>query len=1327
MVGVNTRTRNAAEADVAAPREGRSTRQRTNVESRVTRAAEAEEEAMRHGGEGGGGSSGYVLEWLELDNFKSYSGTHRLGPFTRGINAIIGPNGSGKSNVMDAIAFVLGSKSKDLRCATSLKDLIHAPTPQSQEAEGSRRGGRRQQNERAVVSATLLAAGTDGGSDRRLKVERSCNTSGSCQYRVDGRTVSWDDYRDVLRRAGVLASASAQRASTTTSRTETGEGSAQGADDIDPSTGGTSFLFVFQGEVDGIASRSAKELCKVFENASGSALLKGRYEELLDQKKVQDEKIALAYSKKRGVAAEKRDIRAQKEEAERYIAKKELLEKDKLELALSRLYFRAQRLASMVTERDAMQESVQGMRSESETLERQLNKARTEGAKLQREAAKTTKSLKRLKKGSEHGSASFSLKQVEGEISQVVKKLRSNEAKMKQVAEQHAAHEGEIAKLQSESDEKKKELEAFEADASKKQGGGKGGKGGKGKGQVMGGLTDEYNKLKAEAGKQSARLEQEKVTLERKRAAEADSLLALETEVKELNRRMQQLEAERVELDRSHDEKKEALASLKKDLQSHTKHAKELSSVHKKNTARRDHLVKKSEELEGQMREAKSYRKEKERDARMLSAINNLKGSVSGVHGRLSELCKISESKYKMAITVAFGKNMDAVVVDDVSTAKECITWLKSHFLPPMMFLPLKTIKARPINEKCRHLGGTSTLAYDIIQFSPQFERVVRFVCGNTLVCESHSEAKLLAYGQERRKVVTIDGTLIDKAGTITGGKSQGMERLVQRWDEARMQDIKRSYEGLSKELKQLPSLNQMLASEQENHKAIEGMQSRVQFVEAEMKTLVEKRRLAQNEATTLDGKKKKQIPILQTARDNVARLTAQSDGIASQVNDVTDRVFRDFSKKVGVQNIREYEESQLKAQQEIGERRLQLKTEMSHIASQLEYERKRDTAGPLKKCEGLIATSKAKLESLKKREVDLRQKQEKEGETVKKLEAELKTLKEQCATADEETKGLKKAFMEISKRAKDVDRKIEGQRGAIDQHTAECEDVLQSALIDHIELPTVKKANKDPTSTLKLGDKVYTFQSLDSAVKALQSEKEQRNYEDTQKHAIQSASLELNKENPNLKAGEQYDKASEQEKVLGEELEAVRSEGEAISGRFQDVKMQRLDAFMKCFDTVASTIDGIYKELTGGLNTHGNPDSTAVGGTAYLSLENPDEPFLAGVKYTAMPPTKRFRDMTDLSGGEKTVAALALLFALNLSSPTRADFFVLDEIDAALDSTNVSRVAQFLQHRKTDFQTIVISLKDTFYDKADHLHGVCRNPDSGFSQVFSLDLQAFA
>lgn len=89
------------------------------------------------------------------------------------------------------------------------------------------------------------------------------------------------------------------------------------------------------------------------------------------------------------------------------------------------------------------------------------------------------------------------------------------------------------------------------------------------------------------------------------------------------------------------------------------------------------------------------------------------------------------------------------------------------------------------------------------------------------------------------------------------------------------------------------------------------------------------------------------------------------------------------------------------------------------------------------------------------------------------------------------------------------------------------------------------------------------------------------------------------------------------------------------------------------------------------------------VGGQAYLSLESGDEPFLHGIKFTAMPPTKRFRDMEQLSGGEKTVAALALLFAIHSYQPS--PFFVLDEVDAALDSTNVVRVANYLRHMTRD------------------------------------------
>jgi len=110
------------------------------------------------------------------------------------------------------------------------------------------------------------------------------------------------------------------------------------------------------------------------------------------------------------------------------------------------------------------------------------------------------------------------------------------------------------------------------------------------------------------------------------------------------------------------------------------------------------------------------------------------------------------------------------------------------------------------------------------------------------------------------------------------------------------------------------------------------------------------------------------------------------------------------------------------------------------------------------------------------------------------------------------------------------------------------------------------------------------------------------------------------------------------------------------------------------------------------------------------LHLENSEEPYLGGVKYNAMPPLKRFRDIEQLSGGEKTVAALALLFAIHSYQPS--PFFVLDEIDAALDNHNIAKVVRYIRDRvdKDSLQVVVISLKDTFYSHADALCGIYRD-----------------
>ncbi len=126
------------------------------------------------------------------------------------------------------------------------------------------------------------------------------------------------------------------------------------------------------------------------------------------------------------------------------------------------------------------------------------------------------------------------------------------------------------------------------------------------------------------------------------------------------------------------------------------------------------------------------------------------------------------------------------------------------------------------------------------------------------------------------------------------------------------------------------------------------------------------------------------------------------------------------------------------------------------------------------------------------------------------------------------------------------------------------------------------------------------------------------------------------------------------------------------------------------------------------------------------MTIEDEDEPFNAGIRYHATPPMKRFKDMEYLSGGEKTVAALALLFAINSYNPS--PFFILDEVDAALDISNVQRIAAYIRrHGNPDLQFIVISLKNTMFEKSDALVGVFRQQQENSSKIVTLDLNQYA
>merc|ERR1740123_2074411 len=295
--------------------------------------------------------------------------------------------------------------------------------------------------------------------------------------------------------------------------------------------------------------------------------------------------------------------------------------------------------------------------------------------------------------------------------------------------------------------------------------------------------------------------------------------------------------------------------------------------------------------------------------------------------------------------------------------------------------------------------------------------------------------------------------------------------------------------------------------------------------------------------------------------------------------------------------------------------------------------------------------------------------------------------------------------------------------------------DVLRQSVLEDVEVPLLQggldalqdlaEAPSQPVSAptqRPLAADTSAFISVDFA--ALPAEKQAASLgpaakmlEEEYRTELERLRVELERLSPNLKAGEQMQGVTEHVQVASHEADAARRDIEDVETQFEAVRKARKEKFMDCFKKVASEINGIYSCLTA--NTAG---LRADGGSAYLDLEDMEDPFNAGIKFTAMPPAKRFRDMHLLSGGEKTLAAMALLFAVHAYQ--KPPFMVLDEVDAALDANNVNALGSYVE--QADCQTIVISLKDKFFVRSEALVGVWKDKPQETSAFLTLDLTRY-
>ncbi|TBU39664.1 condensin complex subunit SMC1 [Dichomitus squalens] len=1238
---------------------------------------------------------------IEVCDFKSYRGHQVIGPF-RNFTSVIGPNGAGKSNLMDAISFVLGVKSAQLR-SSQLKDLVYrgrrlARNPE--EEDGGRAGQEDDEEEGEAEGegdakkAWVLAVYEDAAK-KEWRFQRTISTTGASEYKLNSKTVTYSAYNAALIQHNILVKAK-------------------------------NFL-VFQGDVEAVASQSPKELSRLIDQISGSLELAPDYEKAKDALERATENATFNFTKRRGITGEIKQYREQKSEAERFA----LLCRERDDLVLRRILYKLYHIQQSLDEhaqaiRD-QNKALVGLRKEQQKHEKALEEARSEQAKSRGAVMQKEKKIKKAEKALE--TQRPDLVRIEAQIKHAERK--------REKAEQ------ELEKLRQTENEQKKRLESLQTDLETVRRAANAAQEAQRRAaqqnlSLSEESLEEYRRLKASASVLAVDERQSLETLTRDEKTAARTLSQLKDKLEQQTQKREKLAEEERTLSQKKSELDDKVSELAADLkhvkQEHDNQQSERIRIEKLEKETNEKLV----EIYEKLTQAGVDQQESQREARLKETLSNLQRIFPGVRGRVVDLCKPTQRKYETAVAVVLGRNIDAIVVDEEKTAIDCIEYMRNQRAGQATFIPLDTIQVKPINDKFRAFAKGARLAVDVITYDPAVERAMHHACGNALVCDSMEVARYVCYekGQEV-KAVTLEGTIIHKSGLITGGKSS--QTNGKKWEEKDVQGLQRARDNFIAQLLELGKSKPRGKEAEVLLAEITRLESARTVARDDLGACRAKLHGVKDELKHIDREIRQIQPELRKAQAAYDKIKEQVDALASVINEAEDGIFADFCERIGVNNIREYEERQLKLAQAESEARLQFDTQIARLthASQFAEDQLRMTHERVAQYQEILNTEGGTLARLEEERAEAQNQIAEAEEAIRTLQEELKELTEEL---EEKTKRVEEVKKTTNRAAKVLDqalKEIATHNDEIEKLGLERSSIYRKCRLDEIKLPLVAGNLKNVPMEENLRDEVamdvdeddqgtqrvkrvpdygieVDFDSLSDKDREDESGDVLKEIDD----AIAKNNAEIERMAPNMKAIERLDDVEAKLQESEKEADKARKDSKNAREQFNEIKRKRCELFNKAYNHISERIDQVYKDLTKG-------KMAPTGGVAYLTLEDSEEPYTAGIKYHAMPPMKRFRDMEQLSGGEKTIAALALLFAIHSYQPS--PFFVLDEVDAALDNTNVAKIANYIRvHSSDTFQFIVISLKGSLYERSNSLVGIYRDQDVNSSRTLTLDLTQY-
>ena len=1157
----------------------------------------------------------YIKE-LEVDNFKSFAENIKI-PFLKGFTIIAGPNGSGKSNIIDSILFALGlASARNLR-TEQLSDFISTHTKKNE----------------AFVKVSFEP---DSKEEEPITVARRLRKSSqgyTSIYYLNDKISTLTEIHAKLEKYHITPN---------------------------------SYNVMMQNDVMGIVNCSNMERRKIIDEIAGVADFNRRIDKAKDELLTVEDRVEKANLLLTEISSSIERLAQDKETALKYQKLKN--EKLQLESQITTVKFfdikRNLELAHQnILEFNKKKKEQEGELKKLESQLVEIKQRYNEVSELvknngEAEQIETKKQLEELK-------GQISRKHLA--ISAAEKTIHDNLKTIENSKNGIENHKDKIQKIIENIKDKKSEIQKIEENIKIQE-------------AELSRILEEVSGLNKNADKQ----------LEERNA--------LKKELEKLKEEEWSVKSDSIPLETE-------LVSAKKDIENAKKSLNDLTVFKANFKDNQDKLTLQVEELQKELNDYKLaqenvlYNLDKNKNelsdimfdiqaaqkkiltieaqksayeeinlGRAIDTI--LKAKISGVHAPLLQLGSV-DKEYSTALEVAMGGRMKNIVVEDEDVARVCIDYLKSARAGSATFLPLNRMKKAPSSLRIPKERGVVDYAINLIDFDDIYLDAFFYALGDTLIVEDYDSAKRLI---GKYRLVTLDGSLFEKSGAITGGdrRDTGL-KFSQNQDEeltkykSRFAELQQKYASLEKTKKELEARQEKIRTNYSstmtalNGAKIElnNLNKNAENTEAKIAENQKILSEAEPKAKSLEDKLEKTEMKLVELNDKMLVLQDKIAEIESKMTEGELKKLKEMT--AAIENtIKDYQNRILRCNNEISEanRNIDFNNEL--------IKQKEEQIQKLLRDNELSEQDKIKFaDEIKEIEVKCQQLEEK----IKTLGEKLIQLQKQRDLVQEELLAAQNNRNKITNEIEKIGEQVE----AFKARRRELEPELE-------EIRTVLKENNIDINTL-----VPTEISTEEITGKIQ--RLQKRMEDM--------------EPVNMLAIQRYDEVKAREDALKEQVDTLSNERKDILDKMSGYEQIKKETFMKAYNSINENFQSIFAQLSEGEGT--------------LLLENPESPFEGGLTIKAQIRDKQKQKLGALSGGEKSLTALALVFSIQKYQP--APFYALDEVDASLDGINVNLLANMIQQQAKNTQFIVVSHKHSMIESANRTIGVTQK-DHGRTRV---------